>query len=151
VDINKLSMPEKIISASAIVLFIASFLPWFEVSLAGFGGAGTGSGWDVGFLWGGIPTILGLVMLAHVMISNFASNVSLPDLPWPRIHMIAGIAAAVLVVLKLIIGEDDGGFDGVEVTRKFGLFLAAIAAIGLGAGGFLYNKEKAGTGTATTM
>jgi hypothetical protein len=147
VDINKLSMPEKIISASAIVLFIASFLPWFEVSVAGFGGA-TGNGWDVGLLWGGIPTLLGLVMLAHVVISNFASNVSIPDAPWPKIHMIAGIVAAALVVLKLIIGEDDGGFDGVEVNRQFGLFLATLAALGLAAGGFLYNKEKSGTATA---
>lgn len=148
-DINKLSTPEKIISVSAIVLLVASFLPWFEVSFAGIGSGVTGNGWDVGFLWGGIPTLLGLVMLAHVLLSKFGSNVSLPDLPWPKIHMGAGIAAAVLVILKLIIGEDDGGFDGVEVNRQFGLFLATLAAIGLAAGGFLYNKEK--TGTATTM
>jgi hypothetical protein len=151
VDINKLSTPEKIISVSGIVLFIASFLPWFKVSVSGFGSA-SGNGWDVGFLWGGIPTLIGMVMVAHVLISNFAENVKLPEAPWAKIHMIGGIIAAVLVVLKLLIGESDEGIVGVEVSRQFGLFLATLAAIGLGAGGFLYNKEHAGaTGPATTM
>lgn len=143
-DINKLSTSEKIISVSAIVLLIASFLPWFKIDF--LGSSASGNGWDVGFLWGGIPTLLGLVMLAHVAISNFAENVSLPDLPWPRVHMIAGIVAAALVVLKLLMGHEEAGFD---FDRGFGLFLAAIAALGLAAGGFLYNKEH--SGTATTM
>jgi len=146
VDINKLTMPEKVISASAIVLFIASFLPWFEISI--FGISASGNGWDVGFLWGGIPTILGLVMLAHVLISKFAENVTLPELPWPMIHMVAGIVAGALVVLKLLIGESEAGID---FDRAYGLFLAAIAGIGLAVGGFLYNKEHQGSGTATTM
>lgn len=50
-DLNKLSTPEKIISASAIVLLIASFLPWFKVSF--LGSSLTWSGWEVGFLWAG--------------------------------------------------------------------------------------------------
>lgn len=144
-DINKLSTPEKIIGVSGILLFIASFLPWFKVSVSGFGSA-TGNGWDVGFLWGGIPTILGLVMVAHVVITNFAENVKLPDLPWPQIHLGAGIAAAALVVLKFVIGEDVP--TGVDVSRSFGLFLAVIAAIGLGVGGFLYFKEHSGSSSA---
>lgn len=144
VDINKLSTAEKVISVSAIVLFIASFLDWFSLDTA-FGTFG-GNGWDVGFLWGGVPTLIGLVMLAHVIVSNFAPDVSLPDWPWAKIHMIGGIVAAALVVLKLIIGEDAGP---VNLDRSFGIFLAAIAAIGLAVGGFLYNQEREGaTGTA---
>lgn len=145
-DINKLSTPEKIISASAIILLIASFLPWFKVSF--LGSSITGNGWDVGFLWGGLPTILGLVMLAHVVIKNFASNVKLPDLPWSKIHLGAGCVAAFLVVLKLVIGESA---VGVDLDRSFGLFLAAIAAIGLGAGGFLYFKEDQGSSGPAAM
>ena len=145
-DINKLSTSEKIISVSAIVLLVASFLPWFKVET--IASDVTWSGWDTGFLWGGIPTLLGLVMLAHVAISNFAENVSLPDLPWPKVHLGAGIAAAALVVLKLLIGASVFGFD---LDRAFGLFLATLAAIGLAVGGFLYNKEHTGTGTATAM
>lgn len=139
-DLNKLTMPEKIISGSAIVLFIASFLPWFKIDF--LGSDITGNGWDVGFLWGGIPTILGLVMLAHIVLTKLASNVTLPDLPWPRIHLIAGIVAAAIVVLKLLMGHEE---IGVDFDRAFGLFLAALAAVGLGVGGFLYYKESEGT------
>ena len=152
-DINKLSMPEKIISASAIVLLIASFLPWFEASFAGYSETINGWSGDVGFFTGILPVLLGLVMLAHVVLSNFVENVKLPEAPWPLIHMVAGIAAGVLVVLRLLMGVDDGGAEllGISVDRAYGLFLATLAAIGLGVGGFLYNREHSGTGTATTM
>jgi hypothetical protein len=145
VDLKKLSRAEMIISVAAIVLFIASFLDWFtvKVGVAGFTASAGGNGWDVGFLWGGVPTLIGLVMLAHVAISNFAPDVSLPDWPWGRVHLVLGIVAAALVVLKLIIGEDSD-FPGVSVDRAFGIFLAALAAIALAVGGFLYNQEREG-------
>ena len=145
-DLNKLTTPEKVISASAIVLFIASFLPWFKISF--LGSDITGNGWDVGFFWGGIPTILGLVMLAHIVLTKLANNVTVPDLPWPRIHLIAGIVAGAIVVLKLLMGHSE---IGVDFDRAFGLFLAALAGIGLAVGGFLYYKETNGTATATSM
>jgi hypothetical protein len=146
VDLNKLTTPEKIISASAIVLFIASFLPWFKISF--LGSDITGNGWDVGFFWGGIPTILGLVMLAHIVLTKLANNVTVPELPWPRIHLIAGVVAGAIVVLKLLMGHSE---IGVDFDRAFGLFLAALAGIGLAAGGFLYYKETNGAATTTTM
>jgi hypothetical protein len=83
-------------------------------------------------------------MLGHIVITNFVENVTLPDLPWPMIHMVGGILAAVLVVLKLLIGDDVSGLGvSIDLDRSFGLFLAAIAAIGLAVGGFLYNQEHA--------
>lgn len=144
-DLNKLSTSEKVILASGIALLVASFLPWFSVDLGQFGSA-SGNGWDMGFLVGPLPVLLGIVMAAHVAISRFMPDLALPDLPWPKIHLVAGVAIAVLVVLKLIIGEDDGTpLVDIDVDRGIGLFLAALAAIGLGVGGFLYNKEHGDT------
>jgi hypothetical protein len=145
VDLKKLSMPEKIISASAIVLFVASFLPWFKIDF--LGGSVSGNGWDVGFFWGGIPALIALAMLAHIALSNFAENVNLPDLPWPRVHMIAGIVAGAIVVLKLLLGHSE---LGVDFDRGYGLFLAALGGIGLAAGGFLLYRESSGSGTTAT-
>jgi hypothetical protein len=139
VDINKLSTPEKVIAASGILLLIASFLPWFTVDF--LGSSISANGWDLDFLVGPLPILIGIVMAAHVIVSNFASNVNLGDLPWGKIHMIAGIIAGALLVLKLIIGEEAAG---ITIDRSIGMFLAGIAGIGLGVGGFLYNKEKAG-------
>ena len=65
-------------------------------------------------------------------------------------HLGLGGLAALLVVLKLLIGEDPSSV----VKRAFGLFIAAIAAIGLAAGGFLKFQEgedapaAGGTGSA---
>lgn len=148
-DLDKLTTSDKVIAGGAIVLFLAQFFPWFEVSVSGFGSA-TGNGFDIGFLWGTFPMLLGLVMLAHVAITAFSPDTKLPDLPatWGQVHLGLGGLAAFLVVLKLLIGEDADGAAafGVDVTRSFGIFLAAAAAIALAVGGYLkFQEERSGT------
>jgi hypothetical protein len=146
VDLNKLTTSDKVIAGSAIALFIFSFFPWFGIE-----GFSAGNGWDF-FLWGIIPVLLGLVMLAQVAISAFSPDTKLPDLPvtWGQVHLGAGVLAAVLVVLKLIIGHSESGFGvTVDFDREFGIFLSALAAIGLAVGGFLkFQEEKAGAPSA---
>jgi hypothetical protein len=145
VDLSKLRTSDWVIAGSAIVLFIASFLDWFTFDF-GFGvGSVGGNGWDVGFFWAGIPVLIGLAMLAVVAIRTFSPDTKLPDLPvgWGQAFFIAGCVAAAIVVLKLITGES--GLD-----RAIGIFLAAIAAIGLAVGGFLqWQEEKDGTSPST--
>jgi hypothetical protein len=154
-DFTKLKTSDWVIAASGLVLLIASFLDWFTVEIEGnefFSGASAGgNGWDVGFFWAGIPVLLGLAMIAVVAIRAFSPETRLPDLPigWGQALFIAGVVAAVIVVLKLLIGEDVDGPEalGIEVKRAFGLFLATLAAIGLAVGGFLkWQEEKAGVG-----
>ncbi len=148
-DFSKLKTSDWVIIGSGLVLFIASFLDWFTVEIKGndlFPGATSGgNGWDVGFVWAGIPVLLGLAMIAVVAIQAFSPQTKLPELPirWGQALLGAGAVAAVIVVLKLLIGEDVDGAEafGIEVNRAFGLFLATLAAIGLAVGGFLKSKE----------
>ncbi len=140
-DLNKLTLSDKVIAGSAIGLLIFSFLPWFKVDF-GILGAGnlTINGWEW-FLWGIIPVLLGLIMLAQIAITVFAPDTKLPDLPvtWGQVHLGAGALAALLVVLKLLMGQT--GWE-----RSFGLFLSAVAAVALAAGGFLkFQEEQKGT------
>ncbi|MFZ6004002.1 MAG: hypothetical protein ACOYXM_08725 [Actinomycetota bacterium] len=141
-DLNKLTTSDKIIAGSGIVLFIAYFLPWFEAD-AGIVSV-TASGGDVGFFWATLPMLIGLVLAAAV-IANKLFDVKLPDLPvpWGQAFLGAGALAALLVVLKLIIGEDADGAEafGIDISRSFGIFLAALAAIGLAVGGYLKMQE----------
>lgn len=141
-DLNKLSTSDKVIAGSGIVLFVAYFLPWFKVDFGPFGGSATASGSDVGFLWATLPMLLGLAA-AGIVIASKLFDVKLPDLPipWGQAFLGAGALAAVLVVLKLIIGEDPSEL----IDRSFGLFLAALAAIGLAVGGFLKFQEGEGS------
>jgi hypothetical protein len=142
VDLNKLTTPEKIISVSAIVLFFDSFMPWFKISF--LGSTISFNGWDVGFM-AILPMLIGLVMLTHIVLSKLVEGVTLPDLPWPRVHMIGGIVAGAIVVLKLLIGASSAGVD---LDRAFGMFLGTLCGIGLAVGGFLYRQEAEGRATA---
>lgn len=137
-DLSKLTTSDKVIAGSGILLFIAYFLPWFKVD--GLGESVNFDGGDVGFLFATLPMLIGLVM-AGVVIASKMFDVKLPDLPvpWGQAHLGLGGLAALLVILKLLIGEDVFGF---ELDRAFGLFVAVIAAIGLAVGGFL--KFQAG-------
>lgn len=137
-DLNKLTTSDKVIAGSGLVLFIAYFLPWFKVDFGQFGRSASASGSDVGFLWSTFPMLIGL-LLAGSVIATKLFDVKLPDMPVPlgQIYLGLGGLAAVLVVLKLLIGEDPSEV----VKRSFGLFIAAIAAIGLAAGGFLKFQE----------
>lgn len=141
-DLNKLSTGDKVIAGSGIVLLIAYFMPWFKAD-AGFVSV-SASGGDVGFLWATLPMLLGLIA-AGAVIANKLFDVKLPDLPvpWGQAFLGAGGLAAVLVVLKLLIGEDADGAEalGIDVSRSIGIFLAALAAIGLAVGGFLKMQE----------
>ena len=136
---DKLTTSDKVVAGSGLLLFIASFLPWFGVE--GFSEAG--NGWDVGFLWGGIPALLGLAC-AGVVLATKLGDVKLPDLPftWGQAILGAGALSALLVLLKLLLGYEVCGFGScIDLDRKWGLFVAAIAAIGLAAGGFLKFQE----------
>lgn len=153
-DLNKLSTSDKVIAGSGILLFIAYFLPWFTADAGIVSVDATGG--DVGFLWATLPMLLGLVM-AGVVIASKLFDVKLPELPvpWGQAMLGAGALAAVLVVLKLIIGEDADGAEalGIDISRGIGIFLATIAALGLAAGGFLKLQEgddaPAGGGTGS--
>lgn len=143
-DLSKLTTSDKIIAGSGILLFIAYFLPWFKVD--GFGDSVSWSGGDVGFLWSTLPMLIGL-LLTGVVVASKMFDVKLPDLPvpWGQAYLGLGVLAALLVLIKLLIGEEVLGFD---LDRGFGLFVAAIAAIGLAVGGFL--KYQAGEDAAPT-
>lgn len=145
-DLKKLNTSDKIIVGSGLVLFISYFLTWFSAEYEGgfgFTGSADASGSDVDFFWSTFPMLIGLV-LAGLVIASKLFDVKLPDLPvpWSQVFLGAGALAAILVVLKLIIGEDDEGIPGLEINRGIGIFLAALAAIGLAVGGYLKFQAK---------
>jgi len=130
VDLSKLTTADKVIVGSAIVFLISLFLPWYGIEEGPFEFNNAGTEY---FLTGWLPLLLAIVMVAQILISRFSPQTNLPDLPlpWARVHLIAGVAS-----------DDVGDFDaGVDLDRKYGLFIATIAAIGLAVGGFLKSQE----------
>jgi hypothetical protein len=142
VDLSKLDTPDKIIGGSGIALLIFSFFPWFGVE--GYGGGG--NAWDVGFFTGILPTLLGLVAVAWIIATKLA-DVDLPEIPLPEglLLLIISGAAAALIILRLLIGYEVGGFGVTfDLDRKIGLYLATLSAIGLVVGSFLKFQADGG-------
>jgi hypothetical protein len=140
-DLSKLTTGDKVLAGSGIALFIFSFFTWFKVDLGPYGDY-TENGWDY-FFTGIVPALIGLALVGYVAATKLA-DVSLPELPvdWSLAVLGAAGIAALLVILRLLIGGDDEGSDVLD--RSFGLFLSVLAAIGLAGGAFLKFQEDGG-------
>lgn len=141
-DLSKLSTGDKVIAGSGIALFVFSWLPWFKLDLGPFGGTYTQNGWHF-FVTGIVPVLLGLAMVAWIVTTKLA-DVDLPELPIPQALLLLALGgvAAILILLRLLVGGDDAGTD--VLSRSFGLFLSLLAAIGLAAGAFLNFQADGG-------
>lgn len=142
-DLTKLTTADKVITASGIGFLISLFLPWYGIEVP-FAGDFNNNGTEY-FLTGWLPLLLAIAMVAQIFISRFSPDTKLPDppVPWSRVHLLLGAAIAVLVILRLLIASDNVGDIDVdtELDRKYGMFVATLAAIGLGVGGFLKSHE----------
>ena len=140
-DLSKLSTGDKVLGGSGIALFIFSFFNWFTLDNAFLNV--TQSAWDY-FFTGIVPVLLGLLLVGYVVVTKLLDDVKLPDLPIEYPLAVLGTAglAALLVILRLLIGGDDGGTDVLD--RDIGLFLSTLAVLGLAGGAFLKFQEDGG-------
>ena len=146
-DINKLSLGDKIVAGCGILLFLLILIfPWHSFDLGDFGGtvnknAFWGEGDAVG--WPALLAfILVLAVVAVVLIRKLADNVSLPELPisWNQAIFYATIAIPVLLLLKLLLWNE---------SIAFWAYLDILLGIGMAYGGFLIFQEGDAPATGT--
>lgn len=140
-DLNKLSTGDKVIAGSGILFLISTFLPWWGLDLDELG-TYSNSGWDY-FLTGILPLLIIVAMIGVIYVTRFTTT-ALPKLPlpWSQVFLIAGGVVAVLLVLRVLVGSSEGsGAFEVDLDRMWGLWVALLAALGVGAGGLLKSKE----------
>ncbi|MDO8615237.1 MAG: hypothetical protein Q7T33_05810 [Dehalococcoidia bacterium] len=142
-----LSNGEKVILIAGVVLLIVGFLPWYH---AGGGTIEVGgiaitdvpsvnrSGWQSpGAIWSMLAILIGLASAGVVLVKNLAKAGTLPDniggMTWPKIHLGAGAAAALFVIIKLLNHSGDLGF---------GFYLGIICVAALAGGGFLMYRDE---------
>jgi hypothetical protein len=152
--LRKLNTADRVVVASTIVLIVSPWLDWFKASYEGglVGGSSTINGWDVSdrTFWVTIPFLLALLSLAVVMVRTFARRVELPQLPigYGQAIFFAGVASAGLVLMKVLVGEEVRAFViantviHADVSRSYGIFVAALAAIGFAGGGYMKWKDE---------
>lgn len=137
-DTSRISFGEMVAGVSAGVLLIVMFLPWYGQKEL----AGTVNAWQAFHL---IDFLLFLVViLAVAMVLVRAAAAMPPDLPAPPGLIVAGAGAlAVLLILFRLL--DPPGFGVFEdTTRKIGVFLGLVAAIGITFGGYTAAAERPG-------
>lgn len=153
-DLNKLTMGDRVIAISGIVLFVFSFFDWFGASLknvpAGFSASEGGNAWD--FTLPMLAVLIGIAMVVLVALKAF--GVDLPDLggtSWGLILLIMGAVAFAFVLIKVIAGVNvpDGAEDFIDISRKIGLFVGLVASAGLAVGGYLRFQEDKGASPAS--
>lgn len=149
-NLNRLSLGEKILGVSALALFLLSFVAqWVKVEAEGGGASFTakGNAWD-GY---GILLKLGLLLalIAAGLVIARAANVSL-EIPWSNVYRGLAIATLVLVALTLVIGPDESGsfsneLGRVEISRGIALFVGTLLAAAMAAGAWMHGEGPAGT------
>lgn len=141
-DLNKLTLGDKIMGVSGILLLIFSFFPWLGFSYGPF--SASGSAWKFTLCW--IAVILGVACVVYVVLKM--REVPLPELgsvKWGHIILGIAIASFVFILIKVIVGPGTGGVDisgsGVSKERKIGIFLGLLSSAGLVVGAFLNSRE----------
>ena len=133
-----------IAGVGGIVLLISLFLPWYGVSVdvAGFSASESGSGWEaLGF----IDIFLSLIALVTIAVVGARAMGSLPDeVPGAVVLLGLGALAVLLVLYRIIDIPVDNVPDGVDVSRKLGVFIALVGAAAVAYGGWRTNEESAG-------
>ena len=140
-DLDKLTLSDKIIAGTGIVLIIdLLFLPWHSIDLGitTFTRSGVES---PNSFWGVLALLLTIAVVAVTLLRVLKPETSLPDLPvsWDRAIFFAAAATLVLLLLKLVMEMDALGF---------GAWLGILLAAGMAYGGYL--KYQADTTAHTT-
>jgi hypothetical protein len=118
-DVKQLSTLDRVIAGGAAVAFIASFLPWYGVSVGPF--SASVSGWSAGFTaWAGALLVLR------------RSGATLPSLQVGPSVLVAGIAGLGLLLVIIRWASlpryhiSDLSYDA---GARYGLYIALIAGI----------------------
>jgi hypothetical protein len=146
VDLDRLGLGEKIVGASAILLFIFMFFDWFSASVSG-GGTSVSEGADAWTALDNIPIVLVIAIVAALgMVAIKLFEVSWEP-PVAASLVVAALSAlsVVLILYRIIDTPGGGGSFGpisVDVSPAFGIFLALIAAAGMTYGAYRTATEE---------
>jgi hypothetical protein len=161
--LRRLDTADRVVVGCTIVLMLSPWLDWFEASYESglVGGSSAINGWQVSdrTFWVIIPFVLALASLAVVLVRRLFRRVELPPLPigYGQAVFFAGLAAAGLILMKVLVGEEARAFVIVntvvdaDVNRSYGIFIALLAAIGFAAGGYMmWRDERSGFETGAS-
>jgi hypothetical protein len=128
-DLKRLTRDDQIVGGATLVLFISLFLPWFTVSVKGFGStlaSGSVNGLYHGYMY--IDLILALVVLAFLVMRAGFDQLPFRLPVGPEQALLAATGLNLLLALISFVFKPAGGF-GVSVGWGIGAFIGLLAAI----------------------
>jgi len=147
-ELDKLSMGEKIAAVSGILLFIFMFFDWYGVEVSGVGGfsgsvPGGGSAWDALDITP-IFLMLAIVVAIGVAVVRLTEADLEPPVSMNAIVAVLGALAVLLILYRMVDTPAGGDFGGVSVdlTLKLGIFLSLLSAAGIAYGGYSAMREE---------
>ncbi len=155
-NLDRLSLGEKLLGVSGLALFILSFLKlWAKVEVESdfIDATERFTAWD-----GYGPLVDLAIVLALVgagLVVARAANANL-TIPWTNVYRAIGAIVAVLLLLALLVGPDESGAvtteaGSIEISRGIGLFVGALLALGMALGAWLHSEApEASTGAVPT-
>jgi hypothetical protein len=144
-DLTRLTQGEKIAAVSGIALILIMFIfKWFglEVGVAGFTAEGSRNAWGS---YGFIDIVLFVTVAAAIGLALISASQTEVGLPVAASAVVAGlgILSVVLIIISIISPPDFGvEGSGIDHTRKIGVWLGLIAAIGIAYGGWRAMQEE---------
>ena len=151
---DRLSMGEKVLGGSALLLFLLSFVnQWVKVEDDGLGGEFSvkGNAWDgYGFL---LKLGLFLAIVAAGLVVARAANVNL-SIPWANAYRGLAIATLLCVGVTFAIGPDESGSvstaaGSIEISRGLGLFAGTVLAALMAVGAWMHSEQPVAATPAT--
>jgi hypothetical protein len=153
-DFTRLTQGEKIAGVSGIALLLIMFIfKWFgleigSVAVPDFGVIGGGEETRNAFgSYGFIDIILFITVAAAIGLALISASQTEVGLPVAASAIVAGLGIlSVVLIIISIISPPDFGVDlsgtGIDQTRKIGVWLGLIAAIGVAYGGWRAMQEE---------
>jgi hypothetical protein len=132
-DISNVETSDWVAGGSALLLFIALFLPWTHVKIGG-GITGFNVTGNAGASFGWISILSVLAVEAMLILIIFDVDVPVPA---GLVYLGAGGLALLLTVLVMLFRPIGGSAPGISKIPWFGAFIGLIAAIGILVGGYL--------------
>jgi hypothetical protein len=134
-DTGRLSQGAMIAAISGLVLFISLFFDWVGIEVTGVGSASQ-TGWESQSSLDIYLLIVSVVAVVPGVLALTGGGGYLPIANAAN-ALLLGAIAVILMFFTMFIGFPDG------LDRKFGMWLALIASIGVAAGGYLAAQEEA--------
>jgi hypothetical protein len=151
-DLTRLTQGEKIAGVSGIALILIMLIfKWFGVKVSGGALSVEGGTRNAFGAYGFFDIVLFITVVAAVGLAALEASETEAGLPVPASAIVAGlgILSVLLIIISIINppewsvnGVDIGDVPGLDVTRKIGVWLGLIAAVGIAYGGWRAMQEE---------